>query len=309
MPISLKGVQENDFAMVMGYLGRTNRWMPASGIEQNIKFAYPAWVEGAKLGMDRMKVYMDKDEKVKLQYASKYASTANYWKNRQGMIDALNKAGTVKTKTAEETKFNEWANKAENKEKYGNVVATINNYYAKTNLKSRHDNYLSQLMRTTTYGPGAAALGKSLIAYYNENDAKRAEMLPRLNDLIERIYGNFYAPLEIDIFIAQLNLYTAKGAEYGLSPELAKMKKANKGNFEVNINEAVAKSIFATKETVLAFMSDAKAELIAADPLYVISNELTTKYRAKSEEELQLENDYEKGFRNLVEGLRESKIN
>jgi hypothetical protein len=52
-------VKENDFAMILGYPGRTNRWMPAGGIEQNVKFAYPAWVEGSKTGMDNMKKYMD----------------------------------------------------------------------------------------------------------------------------------------------------------------------------------------------------------------------------------------------------------
>ncbi|MNR97887.1 Peptidase S46 [compost metagenome] len=309
LPISLKGVKENDFAMILGYPGRTNRWMPASGIEQNVAFAYPAWVEGAKMGMDRMKVYMDKDATVNLQYASKYASTANYWKNRQGMIDALTKAGTAKTKTEQETKFNVWANKAENKEKYGNVIATINDYYGKTNLKSRHDNYLAQLMRTTAYGAGAATLGNALIGYYKENEAKRAEMLPKINGLIERIYGDFYAPLEKDVFTAQMNLYASKASEYGLAPEVAKLKEANKGDFTTYVNEAVAKSIFATKESVLAFMKDPKAENIVSDPLYVISNDLSTKLRAKSEEQLLLENNFEKSFRTMVEGLRESKMN
>jgi hypothetical protein len=309
LPISLDGVKENDFAMILGYPGRTNRWMPANGIEQNIKFAYPAWVEGAKTGMDQMKVYMDKDATVRLQYASKYASTANYWKNRQGMIDALTKAGTVGTKTKQETKFNDWANKPENKEKYGSVMATIKDYYAKTNLKSRHDNYLSQLMRTTTFGPAPASLGNALMTYFKENEAKRAEMLPRLNGLIETIYGKFYAPLEKDVFTAQLNLYASKASEYGLSPMIAKLNQENKGNFTADVNEAVAKSIFADKESVLAFMKDPKPESIVTDPLYVISNDLATKLRAKSEEQKQLDDAFEKAYRNMVEGLRESKTN
>ena len=58
LPVNINGVKENDFAMILGYPGRTNRWMPAGGIEQNVKFAYPAWVEGAKTGMDNMKKYM-----------------------------------------------------------------------------------------------------------------------------------------------------------------------------------------------------------------------------------------------------------
>ncbi len=309
LPISLKGVQENDFAMILGYPGRTNRWMPAQGIEQNIKFAYPAWIEGAKMGMDRMKVYMDKDETVNLQYASKYASTANYWKNRQGMIDALTKSGTVATKTGEEAKFNIWANKPENKAKYGNVVSEINEYYAKTNLKSRHDNYLMQLMRTTTYGPAPANLGNTLLAYFNENEAKRAEILPKLNALIETVYGKFYAPLEKDIFIAQLNLYTSKGSEFGLSPMFAKLKEENKGDFTSVVIEAVSKSIFASKETVLDFLKNPKPENISTDMLYVLSNDLATKIRVKSEQQQQLDDKFENAYRDLVAGLRESKIN
>lgn len=309
LPVSIKGVQENDFAMILGYPGRTNRWMPAGGIEQNVKFAYPAWVEGAKTGMDVMKRYMDKDEAVKLEYASKYASTANYWKNRQGMIDALTKAGTAQTKSKEEAKFNAWANKKANKAKYGTVIATINKYYAETNLKTSHDNYLSQLMRTAAYGGVPANLGNSLIAYFKENDAKRQEMLPRLNAYVENVYGKFHAPLEKDIFAAQLNLYTVKGAAYGLPEAISKLKAENKGDFTAYVNMAVAKSIFATKESVMAFMKDPKPENIVNDPLYVVSNELAVKMRARSVEQIKAADDFEIAFRNLVAGLRESKMN
>ena len=309
LPISLKGVEENDFAMILGYPGRTNRWMPAGGIEQNVQYAYPAWVEGAKTGMDVMKKFMNKDETVKLEYASKYASTANYWKNRQGMIDALTKAGTAKTKAKEEGKFNVWANKKENKAKYGSVITTINDYYAQTNLKMRHDNYLSQLMRTASYGAAPANLGNALISYYKENEEKRQEMLPRLNQLIDNVYGKFYAPLEKDVFAAQLNLYTSKGNGYGLPEAVAKIKEENKGNFISYVDMAVAKSIFATKQSVLAFMKEPKPESITSDPLYVISNELMTKMRARTPEQTKADDDFAIAFRNLVAGLRESKMN
>lgn len=309
LPVSMKGVKENDFAMILGYPGRTNRWMPASGIEQNVKYAYPAWVEGAKTGMDNMKKYMDKDEKVNLMYASKYASTANYWKNRQGMIDALTKHGTAKTKAGQEAKFNTWANKAENKEKYGNVVSTINNYYNKTNIKSRHDNYVTQMVRTTAYGLAPQTLGNALIAYAKENEAKRAEMLPKINEQIEGVYTEFYAPAEKDIFAAQLNLYAAKGSEYGLAPMVAEAKAKNGGNFTAWVNDATAKSIFTSKESVEAFLKNPNADAITADPLYMMSNDIVTHFRKKTDEQSQMDNDFAKAFRNLVEGLRESKLN
>ena len=309
LPINISGAKENDFAMILGYPGRTNRWMPSGGIAQNVGYAYPAWVEGAKTGMDNMKKFMEKDETVNLKYASKYASTANYWKNRQGMIDALTKAQTANAKSKEEAKFNVWANKAENKEKYGNVIATINDYYAKTNLKSRHDNYLSQLVRTASYGVAPSVLGNALIAYYKENEAKRAEMLPKLNALVDNYYGEFYVPLEKEVFKAQLNLYASKASEYGLAPGIAARKAVNNGNFSDDVDKAVASSIFATKESVEAFMKEHNPELIASDPLYLISNDLMTKMRAKSAEQLKADDDFAIAYRKLVEGLRESKLN
>ena len=309
LPVSIKGVKENDFAMILGYPGRTNRWMPAGGIEQNIKYAYPAWVEGAKTGMDQMKKYMDKDATVRLQYASKYASTANYWKNRQGMIDALTKAGTVDAKTLQEDKFYEWAMKPANKEKYENVIPTINDYYRETNLKARHDNYLTQLLRTSSYATGPANLGNALIAYYKENDAKKAEMLPKINAMVESIYGEFYAPLEKDVLTAQLNLYAAKAAEYGLATEIAKMKAANNGDFTADVAKATEISYFTTKEKILAFLADPKPLAIVHDPLYILSNDLMTKYRAKTDDQAKADDGFATAYRELVEGLRESKLN
>lgn len=307
LPVSMKGVQENDFAMILGYPGRTNRWMPAGGIDQNVKFAYPAWVEGAKTGMDVMKKYMDKDEKVNLLYASKYASTANYWKNRQGMIDALSKFGTAKTKASQETKFDKWANSKENKAKYGNVVSTINNFYNKTNEKSRHDSYLQQLIRTASYGPMPASLGNGLIAYAKENTAKRAEMLPKLNHAIEDAYAEFYAPLEKDVLVAQLNLYAVKGASYGLPTVIR--ENAAKGDFKNYVADATEKSIFSSKERVLEFLKNPKEGVIEADPLYVLSADIMKQLRNKTDDQKQLEEGFAKSFRLLVEGLRESKLN
>lgn len=309
LPVSIKGVKENDFAMILGYPGRTNRWMPAGGIEQNVNYAYPAWVEGAKTGMDQMKKYMDKDATVRLQYASKYASTANYWKNRQGMIDALTKAGTADAKAEQEDKFYQWASKPANKEKYENVIPTINDYYRETNLKARHDNYLTQLLRTSSYASGPVALGNALITYFNENDAKKAEMLPKINAMIDNIYGEFYAPLEKDVFIAQLNLYAAKASEYGLATQIAKMKSANDGDFTQDVTKATEVSYFTSKEKILAFMADPKPLAIVHDPLYIISNDLMTKYRAKTDDQAKADDGFAIAYRKLVEGLRESKLN
>lgn len=304
LPVNLGGVKENDFAMILGYPGRTNRWMPAGGIEQNVKFAYPAWVEGSKTGMDQMKKYMDKDEAVNLIYASKYAGVANYWKNRQGMIDALTKFQTAKLKAGQEAKFNKWANKAENKTKYGNVVETINKYYALTNEKARHDNYLQQLLRTSAYGVISRSLGRELVNYAKTDEAGRKEMRPAMEEMINAFFAELYLPAEKDILAAQLNLYATKSAGYAIAPSVQKIGS----DYTKYVNSAFELSVFTSKERLMAFLDVPSEGMITNDVLYVLSDDLIKHINSKSDEIAKAQNDFGASFRLLVEGLRESKL-
>jgi hypothetical protein len=307
LPVNLSGVKENDFAMILGYPGRTNRWMPAGGIEQNVKFAYPAWVEGSKTGMDNMKKYMVQSDALNLVYASKFAGVANYWKNRQGMIDALTKFGTAKSKAAQEAKFNAWANQPANQAKYGNVVATINKYYDMTNEKSRHDNYLQQLFRTSAFGTISRSLGRQLEMYTKADAAKRAEMAPAIEEMANEMFKELYLPAEKDILAAQLALY-AKKAGYTLAPTVEKLAAENNGDFTNYVASTFDASIFTSIEKIKAYLANPNDVTLTSDPLYVLSNDLTAHIGKRSEELMKAQNDFGASFRLLVEGLRESKI-
>ena len=304
LKVNIGGVKENDFAMILGYPGRTNRWMPAAGIEQNVKFAYPAWVEGAKTGMDQMKKYMTLSEALNLVYASKYASTANYWKNRQGMTDALTKFQTSKTKAEQEAKFDAWANKPENKAKYGNVVATINKYYGMTNEKARHDNYLMQMMRTSAFGTLSRGLGRQLIGYAGADENKRKEMRSDMEEMAKEFFAELHVPAEKDIMLAQLNLYTSKSTGYAIAPGVAKIGK----DFEKYVNTAFALSIFTSLDKVKLFLDLPNENMIKGDPLYAFSDDIITHLNAKSDELKKAQDEYTAAYRLLVEGLRESKL-
>ena len=308
LPVNIGGVKENDYAMILGYPGRTNRWMPAGGIEQNVKFAYPAWVEGAKTGMDGMKKYMDQSDALNLVYASKYASTANYWKNRQGMIDALTKFGTAKTKAAQEKKFNAWANKPANKAKYGTAVDNINKFYALTNEKSRHDNYMMQLFRTTSFGTIGRTLGRQLDAYVKADAAKRAQLAPAIEEMATEMYKEIHIPAEKDILAAQLKLYATKATGYAIAPSVKKLAEENNNDFTKYVNAAFDLSIFTSMDRIKAFLALPNQAMLENDPLYTLTNDMLTHYNTKSDEIAKAQNDYSAGFRLLVEGLRESKI-
>ncbi|MDP2161345.1 MAG: S46 family peptidase [Flavobacterium sp.] len=307
LPISLNGVQENDFAMILGYPGRTNRWMPAEGIEQNVKFAYPAWVEGSKMSMDKMKVHMDKDDTVRLNYASKYASIANYWKNRQGMIDALSQFKTADSKRKVEKKFDAWANKKANKEKYGTVIKDINAYYALTNEKAKHDNYLNTLLRGTSFGTLPARLGNQLVNYSKADANQKAQMKSRLAEMIEGTFETIYLPLEKDVLAGQLALYAEKAKGYALAPSIQTMVD-NKTDFTNYASNVIDLSLFTSKERLLAFLELPNAELVTNDPLYKLSSDLIDHFNNKSDELKAAEEKYQSGFRKLVAGLQESKL-
>ncbi|WP_179006204.1 S46 family peptidase [Winogradskyella forsetii] len=307
LPVNIDGVKENDFAMILGYPGRTNRWMPASGVEQNVNYAYPAWVEGSKLSMDVMKKYMDEDESINLMYASTYAGIANYWKNRAGMIKALTEHETVEKKRKTEAKFEKWANKKANKAKYGKVIENINNYYELTNEKSKQGNYLLGLLRSSKFAVLPYRVGSGLKQYAGASEAERKNLKPRLEAFIEDSYKNFHLPLEKEVLAKQLGLLASK-SNYSLPEIVAEIGAKNDNDFSTYTNAIFNLSLFSSKEGALAFLNYPDEALLENDPMFKLSNQLLDKYRENPEELVQPENDFEASYRLLVQGLRESGL-
>ncbi|GAW88192.1 hypothetical protein FPS14_contig00002-0103 [Flavobacterium psychrophilum] len=169
-------------------------------------------------------------------------------KNRQGMIDALSKFGTAKSKAIQETKFDKWANLPANKAKYGNVVSNINKFYALTNQKSRHDNYLQQLFRTTAFGTIGKTLGKQLDIYVKADVNKRAQMAPVIIETSEEMFKDLLIPAEKDLLAAQLKLYATKATGYAIAPMVDKLAKENNNDFTTYINTAFDTSLLTSKE-------------------------------------------------------------
>lgn len=307
LPISIKGFQEGDFSMILGYPGRTNRWMPAAGIDQNVQYAYPAWVEASKVGMDAMKKHMDNDQAVKLNYASTYSSVANYWKNRQGMIDALTKHRTAASKRKQERKFQKWANKKANRTKYGHVLDDINAYYAATNEKAKHDNYLIGMLRSSTFAPLPYSLGNALKQYAAANEKERADRRPRLESAITETFENLYLPLEVDVLSDELNLYAAKAGN--IAPYIQELATKNNGNFKTEIQTAFDQSIFASADKLRSFLANPSTEVIDQDPLYQLSSALLDKYRERTPEIELLDDKFQSAYRKYIAGTLEANPN
>lgn len=313
LKVNIKGINEGDFAMILGFPGRTNRWLPSAGIEQNVKYAYPAWVEASKTSMDAMKRYMDEDDKINLDYASKYAGIANYWKNRQGMIDALTKFQTTKTKAANEADFEQWAQKRKNRKEYGNVISTINNYYAATNEKARHDNYLSNLLRASELAVISRTLGSKLIDFdkamatangtEKESRGNNGESIVQtMLQTLDEFYDKLSLPVEKDILMNGIWLYITKAA-YPLpasfdSPDAISQRVAT----------ILSKTAFSNPDLLRAHVRGETRIDVSKDPLFMLSQELIAHLSATKPEIVQLQADFSRAYRKLVKGMRESGL-
>lgn len=129
-PISLGGIKEDDFTLVFGYPGRTQEYLPAVAVEQIVEVLNPAKIEVRDAALKVADGFMRKDKQIKIQYASKYASIANYWKKWIGETQGLKKSNAVAVKRAFERDFLQKAKKAGKMDEYGNLFNDFEKYYA-----------------------------------------------------------------------------------------------------------------------------------------------------------------------------------
>ena len=110
LEISLDGVEEGDFTMVMGFPGSTTRYMTSYEIDQMLEVSNPQriYIRGERQAI--LWEAMEASDAVRIKYASKYAGSSNYWKNSIGMSRGLKKLNVKAQKQAEETAFQKWAN-------------------------------------------------------------------------------------------------------------------------------------------------------------------------------------------------------
>ncbi len=124
LPVSIKGVNDGDYAMTYGYPGGTNRYETSAGIKLKVEIDNPSLVKLRDERLKLMKAEMVKDPKVKLQLANSYAGIANYWKFFDGESKQLIKYNVLGQKEKEEEAFETWA---KGKTEYDNLFNNIRN--------------------------------------------------------------------------------------------------------------------------------------------------------------------------------------
>ncbi len=127
--ISISGLKENDFTMVMGYPGRTQEYLPSFAVEQIVNNLNPAKIEVRDAALKVQDGFMRKDNAIKIQYASKYAGVANYWKKWIGETKGLKKSNAIAIKQKFEREFQSKVINAGKQAEYGNLLADFQKNY------------------------------------------------------------------------------------------------------------------------------------------------------------------------------------
>ncbi len=303
-PISLKGVEDGDYAMVMGFPGTTERFLTSYGIRQALDITNPTTVEIRDLKLKRMKHYMDQNEKVYIQYASKYAQTANYWKYFQGQSKGLKRLHIYDKKKKLEDEFTKWVNQnADRKAKYGEALPLLEKYYNKNKEDALAKTYLFEgIFR----GSEMFTLSFQLLrlkALLEKNPDKKQlikGMADELKAQTEAHWKDYNEEVDKSVFENLLDLYYKNVPTDKQLKFIAEAGKKYKGNFKKYADKVYSKTIFANKAKFNAFLAKPSAKVLKKDPVMLAGKDIIGQYTNFMNG---TSDDFDKGMRLFEAGL------
>lgn len=262
LPISLKGMNQGDYTMIMGFPGTTTRYLTAAEVKLRCEgINQPLVVAGNPL-LQYYKTLMDQSDENRLKLEDEYASWGNTIKNFGGMNEAVEKNHLIADKQAEEARFREFAAKS-GKAEYKDVIERIEKL-CQAYSDTIHD---ASLMRIALQDQ-SLWIRPSLIEAYekalkggkdkNIAAAKQAiaDYCKRVNSSVDKAIDCGKVRLLIPYFMKERKL-----------KELPRFL-SGKQNLEQNIDRLYANTVFADSAKLANALAKNDAEVLKADPLY-----------------------------------------
>jgi len=221
LPISLDGIKEDDFTLVFGYPGKTNEYLPAVAIEQIVNELNPAKIEIRDKALKVQDGFMRKDNAIKIQYASKYAGIANYWKKWIGETQGLKKSNAVAVKKKQEATFQEKVIKAGKQSEYGSLLADFEkNYKEIAPYASARDYFIEVVLRNTELLSVAYKMYQLEQIYNTKGEQAFTDRKNNLATGLGEFYKDFNASVDEKVFEQLIALYATKSPKSYLPPAL-----------------------------------------------------------------------------------------
>mgnify|MGYP000368201767 FL=1 len=209
LPISLDGVAEGDFTMVFGFPGRTQEYLPAVAVEQIVNSLNPAKIAIRDAALKVQDGFMRKDQAIKIQYASKYASVANYWKKWIGESQGLKKSNAVQIKKDFEKEFQNRVAKSGKSTEYGNLLANFDkNYKTIDQYALARDYFVETVLRNTELLSVGFRLYQLEQVYKARGEQAFTDRKNNTITSLESFYKDFNAKVDEKVFEQLMALYT-----------------------------------------------------------------------------------------------------
>lgn len=211
LPVSLDGVEEGDFTLVFGFPGQTQEYLPAVAVEQIVDVLNPARIEIRDEALKVVDSYMREDQQIKIQYASKFARIANYWKKWIGESQGLKKSNAIAHKKDLEQQFTDKVKQTNKQAEYGDLLPQFDGLYAEIEPYALAREYFLEVALRN-----AELLTVGFQLYQLENVYRsRGEQSfnDRRNNLIENLesfYKDYNAQVDREVFKKVVALYGEK---------------------------------------------------------------------------------------------------
>ena len=305
--INLKGVKEGDFTFVMGFPGRNWRYMISDEVEERMQTTnfMRDTIRGVRLRV--LGEEMAKDAKTRIQYAAKYASSANYWKNAIGMNEGLIKLKVLDKKKEQQEHLLEYGREIGNNS-YKEAFDAIRSIVAKRRNAVYHQQaiYEALMLGTEFYKvPDTDALRNAIEA----NDKKAIkEETENLKEAYKKFYNKDYNP-EVDRKVSK-QLIALYAKLIPAEQRISIFKQINEnfgGNTDAFVDACFDKSVFRSQAALDAFLQNPDTKTLREDLMVQYSKSVKDGYNATSNA-MKAETDaYNLAHKTWVAGMLELK--
>lgn len=252
--VSLQGYKDGDFAMTVGYPGSTERYLSSYGIKEMRDAGNATRVQVRGVKQEIMKRHMEADEAVRIKYDSKFAQSANYWKNSMGMNKCIDSIGIIGQKQAYEKLIRQYQDKT------GYLKGKLDfdkmaKLYGERFDRMRAFYYWSETFR------GTCELATRALKYCNGMEAKGSEKdSTKMYNEFEDNSDSWDEALDKEVFSALLKNYREHVDKKYLPSFYATIDKKFKGNCTAYVDYLYKKSILMKKGAKIYFNKKSTAK-------------------------------------------------
>lgn len=281
-PISIKGTKPGDYAMILGYPGRTSRYTYSDGINYYSTKERPARVKIRRAVLDIYEESMHADPNIKLMYADKYAGLSNYWKKFMGEVDGLKKLKLYERRKAAEDDMAAWIKNNQKDNTYGEVFTLYKDAFGKLNQYGLLQTYYGEVLGTAqplAFASTYISLEK-LLATKPQDEETKKKILDFTTGAAKNVpeqFKEFYIPIEKKV-LAKVLQYLYEDIDHSQLPkEFVAMVDKSKKNYDKLAEMLFKKSMFCDQKKLEKFLNKPTLKALIKDPVYIIASSYSKK--------------------------------